>query len=154
MLCLILKHCCVLLSCRVDAGKLHYHRRVLDRNGLISMQSHVIRMPTGIQQHSILLLLTRFHVDRCAPSWMWHVRLIWTGEGVGNNIFLPCCSLLCYDLVHAAVIFSGWGEGRSRSSLPILPLGSVIWFGENSIQGKGPASVPHPNEEPLSLIFI
>ncbi|XP_054851434.1 general transcription factor 3C polypeptide 1 isoform X2 [Eublepharis macularius] len=49
---------------KVDAGKLHYHRRVLDRNGLITMQSHVIRLPTGAQQHSILLLLTRFHIDR------------------------------------------------------------------------------------------
>ncbi|XP_072839107.2 general transcription factor 3C polypeptide 1 isoform X1 [Pogona vitticeps] len=49
---------------KVDAGKLHYHRKVLDKNGLISMQSHVIRLPTGAQQHSILLLLTRFHVDR------------------------------------------------------------------------------------------
>ncbi|XP_074866838.1 general transcription factor 3C polypeptide 1 isoform X2 [Carettochelys insculpta] len=49
---------------KVDAGKLHYHRRVLDKNGLISMQSHVIRLPSGTQQHSILLLLNRFHVDR------------------------------------------------------------------------------------------
>ncbi|KAM6249709.1 general transcription factor 3C polypeptide 1 isoform 2-T2 [Porphyrio hochstetteri] len=49
---------------KVDAGKIHYHRRVLDRNGLITMQSHVIRLPSGTQQHSILLLLTRFHVDR------------------------------------------------------------------------------------------
>uniref|UniRef100_A0A8C3ISL5 Ral transcription factor IIIC subunit 1 n=1 Tax=Chrysemys picta bellii TaxID=8478 RepID=A0A8C3ISL5_CHRPI len=49
---------------KVDAGKMHYHRRVLDRNGLISMQSHVIRLPSGAQQHSILLLLNRFHVDR------------------------------------------------------------------------------------------
>uniref|UniRef100_A0A8D2J9I0 General transcription factor IIIC subunit 1 n=1 Tax=Varanus komodoensis TaxID=61221 RepID=A0A8D2J9I0_VARKO len=49
---------------KVDAGKLHYHRKVLNRNGLISMQSHVIRLPTGAQQHSILLLLTRFHIDR------------------------------------------------------------------------------------------
>ncbi|XP_050173163.1 general transcription factor 3C polypeptide 1 isoform X3 [Myiozetetes cayanensis] len=49
---------------KVDAGKLHYHRRVLDRNGLITMQSHVIRLPSGAQQHSILLLLTRFHADR------------------------------------------------------------------------------------------
>ncbi|XP_067407291.1 general transcription factor 3C polypeptide 1 isoform X2 [Emydura macquarii macquarii] len=49
---------------KVDAGKIHYHRRVLDRNGLISMQSHVIRLPSGAQQHSILLLLNRFHVDR------------------------------------------------------------------------------------------
>uniref|UniRef100_A0A8C0G6L0 Ral transcription factor IIIC subunit 1 n=1 Tax=Chelonoidis abingdonii TaxID=106734 RepID=A0A8C0G6L0_CHEAB len=49
---------------KVDAGKMHYHRRVLDRNGLISMQSHVIRLPSGVQQHSILLLLNRFHVDR------------------------------------------------------------------------------------------
>uniref|UniRef100_A0A8C3RQ57 General transcription factor IIIC subunit 1 n=1 Tax=Chelydra serpentina TaxID=8475 RepID=A0A8C3RQ57_CHESE len=49
---------------KVDAGKMHYHRRVLDKNGLISMQSHVIRLPSGAQQHSILLLLNRFHVDR------------------------------------------------------------------------------------------
>ncbi|NXQ25041.1 TF3C1 factor, partial [Alaudala cheleensis] len=49
---------------KVDAGKLHYHRRVLDRSGLITLQSHVIRLPSGAQQHSILLLLTRFHVDR------------------------------------------------------------------------------------------
>uniref|UniRef100_A0A8C3Y786 General transcription factor IIIC subunit 1 n=1 Tax=Catharus ustulatus TaxID=91951 RepID=A0A8C3Y786_CATUS len=49
---------------KVDAGKLHYHRRVLDRSGLITMQSHVIRLPSGAQQYSILLLLTRFHVDR------------------------------------------------------------------------------------------
>ncbi|XP_071617469.1 general transcription factor 3C polypeptide 1 isoform X2 [Heliangelus exortis] len=49
---------------KVDAGKLHYHRRVLDRNGLITLQPHVIRLPSGAQQHSILLLLTRFHVDR------------------------------------------------------------------------------------------
>ncbi|OXB54906.1 hypothetical protein ASZ78_011268 [Callipepla squamata] len=49
---------------KVDAGKIHYHRRVLDRNGLITMQPHVIRLPSGAQQHSILLLLTRFHVDR------------------------------------------------------------------------------------------
>lgn len=31
------------------------------------MQSHVIRLPSGAQQHSILLLLTRFHVDRYVP---------------------------------------------------------------------------------------
>lgn len=61
VICAASPKCCS----RVDAGKLHYHRRVLDRNGLISMQSHVIRLPSGAQQHSILLLLTRFHVDRC-----------------------------------------------------------------------------------------
>lgn len=55
-----------LLFYRVDAGKLHYHRKVLIQNGLISMQSHVIRLPSGIQQHSILLLLSRFHIDRYA----------------------------------------------------------------------------------------
>uniref|UniRef100_A0A8C8UPA7 General transcription factor III C 1 n=1 Tax=Peromyscus maniculatus bairdii TaxID=230844 RepID=A0A8C8UPA7_PERMB len=49
---------------KVDAGKLHYHRKILNKNGLITMQSHVIRLPTGAQQHSILLLLNRFHVDR------------------------------------------------------------------------------------------
>ncbi|XP_069463928.1 general transcription factor 3C polypeptide 1 [Ambystoma mexicanum] len=49
---------------KVEAGKIHYHRRVLDENGLISMQSHVIRLENGTQQHSILLLLKRFHVDR------------------------------------------------------------------------------------------
>uniref|UniRef100_A0A8D1VDV0 General transcription factor 3C polypeptide 1 n=1 Tax=Sus scrofa TaxID=9823 RepID=A0A8D1VDV0_PIG len=49
---------------KVDAGKLHYHRKILNKNGLITMQSHVIRLPTGTQQHSILLLLNRFHMDR------------------------------------------------------------------------------------------
>uniref|UniRef100_A0A9L0R956 Ral transcription factor IIIC subunit 1 n=1 Tax=Equus caballus TaxID=9796 RepID=A0A9L0R956_HORSE len=49
---------------KVDAGKLHYHRKILNKNGLITMQSHVIRLPTGAQQHSILLLLNRFHADR------------------------------------------------------------------------------------------
>ncbi|XP_004450524.2 general transcription factor 3C polypeptide 1 [Dasypus novemcinctus] len=49
---------------KVDAGKLHYHRKILNKSGLITMQSHVIRLPTGAQQHSILLLLNRFHMDR------------------------------------------------------------------------------------------
>ncbi|XP_067912561.1 general transcription factor 3C polypeptide 1 isoform X2 [Heterodontus francisci] len=49
---------------KVDARKMHYHRRVLDRNNLITLQSHVIRQPNGNQQYSILLLLKRFHVDR------------------------------------------------------------------------------------------
>ncbi|XP_023596774.1 general transcription factor 3C polypeptide 1 isoform X1 [Trichechus manatus latirostris] len=49
---------------KVDAGKLHYHRKILNKNRLITMQSHVIRLPSGAQQHSILLLLNRFHVDR------------------------------------------------------------------------------------------
>ncbi|KAL7845111.1 hypothetical protein AOLI_G00233030 [Acnodon oligacanthus] len=51
-------------SFKLDAGKVHYLRKSLDRNGLITMQSHVVRLPTGVRQHSILLLLKRFHVDR------------------------------------------------------------------------------------------
>ncbi|XP_066516426.1 general transcription factor 3C polypeptide 1-like [Hoplias malabaricus] len=53
-----------ILSFKMDARKLHYLRRSLDRNGLITMQSHVVRLPSGVRQHSILLLLKRFHVDR------------------------------------------------------------------------------------------
>ncbi|XP_043108861.1 general transcription factor 3C polypeptide 1 [Puntigrus tetrazona] len=49
---------------RMDAGKMHYLRRTLDRNGLITLQSHVARLPSGAHQHSLLLLLKRFHVDR------------------------------------------------------------------------------------------
>ncbi|XP_043567894.1 general transcription factor 3C polypeptide 1 isoform X2 [Chiloscyllium plagiosum] len=49
---------------KIDARKMHYHRRVLDRNSLITLQSHVIRQPNGNQQYSILLLLKRFHIDR------------------------------------------------------------------------------------------
>ncbi|XP_029909764.1 general transcription factor 3C polypeptide 1 [Myripristis murdjan] len=51
-------------SFKTDAGKLHYMRKSLVRHGLITMQSHVIRTPSGQQQHSILLLLNRFHVNR------------------------------------------------------------------------------------------
>ncbi|XP_029432764.1 general transcription factor 3C polypeptide 1 [Rhinatrema bivittatum] len=49
---------------KVDAGKIHYHRKVLVKNGLVTMQSNVIQLPNGMQQHSILLLLSRFHADR------------------------------------------------------------------------------------------
>lgn len=49
---------------KVDARKLHYLRRLLDKNGLITMQTYVIKLPNGSQQHSLLLLLKRFHVDR------------------------------------------------------------------------------------------
>ncbi|XP_075686174.1 general transcription factor 3C polypeptide 1 isoform X2 [Rhinoderma darwinii] len=49
---------------KVDARKTHYLRRVLDKNDLITMQTYVIKLPNGIQQHSLLLLLKRFHVDR------------------------------------------------------------------------------------------
>ncbi|XP_051982502.1 general transcription factor 3C polypeptide 1-like isoform X3 [Xyrauchen texanus] len=49
---------------RTDAGKMHYLRSTLDRNRMITLQPHVMRLPTGGQQHSLLLLLKRFHVDR------------------------------------------------------------------------------------------
>ncbi|XP_018426794.1 PREDICTED: general transcription factor 3C polypeptide 1 [Nanorana parkeri] len=49
---------------KVDAGKIHYIRQVLDRKDLLTMQTHVIKLPSGAQQHSLLLLLKRFHVDR------------------------------------------------------------------------------------------
>ncbi|XP_026158449.1 general transcription factor 3C polypeptide 1 [Mastacembelus armatus] len=49
---------------KTDARKMHYMRKSLVRHGLISMQSHVKRKPSGQQQHSILLLLKRFHVNR------------------------------------------------------------------------------------------
>ncbi|XP_068100737.1 general transcription factor 3C polypeptide 1 [Hyperolius riggenbachi] len=49
---------------KVEAGKVHYIRRALDKNGLVTMQTHVIKLPNGTQQHSLLLLLKRFHVDR------------------------------------------------------------------------------------------
>ncbi|XP_060715992.1 general transcription factor 3C polypeptide 1-like [Tachysurus vachellii] len=52
------------IACRLDSGKIHYLRKCLDKNGLITMQSHVVRLPSGAQKHSILLLLKRFHVDR------------------------------------------------------------------------------------------
>lgn len=51
-------------SFKIDARKLHYMRKDLVKYGLISMQSHVTRVNSGQQQHSILLLLKRFHVNR------------------------------------------------------------------------------------------
>uniref|UniRef100_A0A3Q3C865 Uncharacterized protein n=1 Tax=Haplochromis burtoni TaxID=8153 RepID=A0A3Q3C865_HAPBU len=51
-------------SFRVDARKFHYFRKSLVRYQLVTMQSYVRRMKTGQQQHSILLLLKRFHVNR------------------------------------------------------------------------------------------
>ncbi|KAM4024518.1 general transcription factor 3C polypeptide 1 isoform 2-T2 [Anomaloglossus baeobatrachus] len=49
---------------KVDAGKIHYFRRALDKYGLITMQSCVVKLQNGGQQHSLLLLLKRFHIDR------------------------------------------------------------------------------------------
>uniref|UniRef100_A0A6Q2XN73 B-block binding subunit of TFIIIC domain-containing protein n=1 Tax=Esox lucius TaxID=8010 RepID=A0A6Q2XN73_ESOLU len=51
-------------SFKTDARKMHYMRKSLKQNSLVSMQSHILRLPSGAQQHSILLLLKRFHVDR------------------------------------------------------------------------------------------
>ncbi|CAK6972755.1 general transcription factor 3C polypeptide 1-like [Scomber scombrus] len=51
-------------SFKIDARKLHYMRKSLVRHGLISMQSHTTRLNSGQQQHSILLLLKRFHINR------------------------------------------------------------------------------------------
>lgn len=56
------KPCC--LSDRIDARKLHYLRISLVKHGLVTMQSHCTRLKTGQQQHSILLLLKRFHINR------------------------------------------------------------------------------------------
>ncbi|XP_070828041.1 general transcription factor 3C polypeptide 1 [Chaetodon trifascialis] len=51
-------------SFKVDARKLHYMRKSLVKHGLVSMQSHCTQLKSGQQQHSILLLLKRFHVNR------------------------------------------------------------------------------------------
>ncbi|CAN9510592.1 unnamed protein product [Ophioblennius macclurei] len=51
-------------SFKVDARKFHYLRKSLVRHQLVTLQSYVKRMPSGQQQHSILLLLKRFHMNR------------------------------------------------------------------------------------------
>ncbi|XP_045078682.1 general transcription factor 3C polypeptide 1 [Coregonus clupeaformis] len=51
-------------SFKTDPRRMHYMRKSLKQNDLITMQSHVIRLASGAQQHSILLLLKRFHIDR------------------------------------------------------------------------------------------
>uniref|UniRef100_A0A3Q2Q1G2 Uncharacterized protein n=1 Tax=Fundulus heteroclitus TaxID=8078 RepID=A0A3Q2Q1G2_FUNHE len=43
---------------------MHYLRKSLVKHELITMQSYVRRLKTGYQQHSILLLLKRFHFNR------------------------------------------------------------------------------------------
>ncbi|KAM4584504.1 general transcription factor 3C polypeptide 1 isoform 2-T2 [Odontesthes bonariensis] len=49
---------------KADARKFHYLRKSLVKHKLITMQPYVRRPKTGQQQHSILLLLKRFHVNR------------------------------------------------------------------------------------------
>ncbi|XP_034542767.1 general transcription factor 3C polypeptide 1 [Notolabrus celidotus] len=51
-------------SFKIDARKVHYLRKSLVKNGLITVQSYVTRARSGQQQHSVLLLLKRFHVNR------------------------------------------------------------------------------------------
>ncbi|KAM4595765.1 general transcription factor 3C polypeptide 1 [Fundulus diaphanus] len=49
---------------KADARRLHYLRKSLVKHELVTMQSYVRRLKTGYQQHSILLLLKRFHFNR------------------------------------------------------------------------------------------
>uniref|UniRef100_A0A1A8EMJ4 General transcription factor IIIC, polypeptide 1, alpha 220kDa n=2 Tax=Nothobranchius korthausae TaxID=1143690 RepID=A0A1A8EMJ4_9TELE len=49
---------------KVDARKLHYLRKSLVMHDLITMQSYVRRLHSGQRQHSVLLLLKRFHISR------------------------------------------------------------------------------------------
>ncbi|CAJ1053996.1 general transcription factor 3C polypeptide 1 [Xyrichtys novacula] len=51
-------------SFKIDARKAHYLRKSLVRSGLITVQAYVTRARAGQQQHSVLLLLKRFHVNR------------------------------------------------------------------------------------------
>uniref|UniRef100_A0A8D1HNH0 Ral transcription factor IIIC subunit 1 n=1 Tax=Sus scrofa TaxID=9823 RepID=A0A8D1HNH0_PIG len=74
---------------KVDAGKLHYHRKILNKNGLITMQSHVIRLPTGTQQHSILLLLNRFHMDGLCERTFKRLYQYMLNAGLAKVVSLP-----------------------------------------------------------------
>ncbi|XP_076003891.1 general transcription factor 3C polypeptide 1 isoform X2 [Genypterus blacodes] len=49
---------------KTDARKFHYLRMSLVKHRLVTMQSRVLRLRSGQQQHSILLLLKRFHINR------------------------------------------------------------------------------------------
>ncbi|XP_035993309.1 general transcription factor 3C polypeptide 1 [Fundulus heteroclitus] len=49
---------------KADGRRMHYLRKSLVKHELITMQSYVRRLKTGYQQHSILLLLKRFHFNR------------------------------------------------------------------------------------------
>uniref|UniRef100_A0A8C6NY38 Ral transcription factor IIIC subunit 1 n=1 Tax=Nothobranchius furzeri TaxID=105023 RepID=A0A8C6NY38_NOTFU len=49
---------------KADARKLHYLRKSLVIHDLITMQSYVRRLHSGQRQHSVLLLLKRFHISR------------------------------------------------------------------------------------------
>uniref|UniRef100_A0A3Q1AI97 B-block binding subunit of TFIIIC domain-containing protein n=1 Tax=Amphiprion ocellaris TaxID=80972 RepID=A0A3Q1AI97_AMPOC len=51
-------------SFKVDARKFHYLRKSLVRHQLVTMQAYIRRLESGQQQHSILLLLKRFHINR------------------------------------------------------------------------------------------
>uniref|UniRef100_A0A1A7X0R7 General transcription factor IIIC, polypeptide 1, alpha 220kDa n=1 Tax=Iconisemion striatum TaxID=60296 RepID=A0A1A7X0R7_9TELE len=49
---------------KADARKFHYLRKSLVIHDLVTMQPYVRRLHSGQQQHSILLMLKRFHVIR------------------------------------------------------------------------------------------
>ncbi|KAJ8246125.1 hypothetical protein GJAV_G00263900 [Gymnothorax javanicus] len=75
---------------KTDAGKMHYLRKSLDKNGLITLQSHVIRMPSGGQQYSILILLKRFHMDRRSKYDILMEKI--------SNILAACPGKMCVML--------------------------------------------------------
>uniref|UniRef100_A0A3B3H9T5 Uncharacterized protein n=1 Tax=Oryzias latipes TaxID=8090 RepID=A0A3B3H9T5_ORYLA len=47
-----------------DARKLHYLRKPLVKHDLITLQPFSLRLKSGQQQHTLLLLLKRFHLNR------------------------------------------------------------------------------------------
>uniref|UniRef100_I3IU78 Ral transcription factor IIIC subunit 1 n=1 Tax=Oreochromis niloticus TaxID=8128 RepID=I3IU78_ORENI len=83
-------------SFKVDARKFHYFRKSLVRYQLVTMQSYVRRMKTGQQQHSILLLLKRFHVNRYVCALCFTFYLIKSRNGNGQfSIITECCVNCC-----------------------------------------------------------
>uniref|UniRef100_A0A3B3DSN7 Ral transcription factor IIIC subunit 1 n=1 Tax=Oryzias melastigma TaxID=30732 RepID=A0A3B3DSN7_ORYME len=69
-----------------DARKLHYLRKPLVKHDLITLQPFVKRLKSGQMQHTILLLLKRFHLNRsvvvrCARTLGMHSNGFLVDEG-------------------------------------------------------------------------
>ena len=81
------------------------------------MQSHVIRLPTGAQQHSILLLLNRFHMDRYSV----------------DSRALPYLCISAWCLVPLKILEAGppWWSCGKESGFPCRGCGFSAWSGSS-----------------------
>uniref|UniRef100_A0A3B4ZLA2 General transcription factor IIIC subunit 1 n=1 Tax=Stegastes partitus TaxID=144197 RepID=A0A3B4ZLA2_9TELE len=122
-------------SFKVDARKFHYLRKSLVRHQLVTMQPHLRRLESGQQQHSILLLLKRFHVNR---STMYEVLM----EYISNL----SAGLFWFRLSDCALFLQNVNEGTFKRVFKYMRAARLIEFCQYPLEDLDPGAGPCTNK--------